>query len=162
MPDLTPSRLWMSLPADVKLLAARSYDWKAPESRREAELAMVRSLRFREAFIRKLSLEKRIGYVASAVRPDDPLAASLLLALHLEHRRPMLAAFMDALAIPHDHGVIDENATVKPPSPETLSSAVKVLDAAFPPDEVTLYLKSLMAVDPETWSGLRELIAARS
>lgn len=161
MSELTPSRLWMSLPAETRMLAARSYDWKAPESRLEAELAIVRSLRFREMFVRKLPLEKRIAYIASAVRPEDPLAASLLLALHLGHRRPMLAAFLDELKIPHDDGVIDEDASVGRPADGALASAVAVLDERFPRDEVALYLKSLLAVDPETWAGLRDLLAAR-
>src|SRR5712691_437865 len=86
--ELTPARLWVSLPAEIRVLAARSWDWKSPETRREADLAIARSLNFREAFVRKLPLEKRIGYLASAVRADDQLASTLLVALHLEHRRP--------------------------------------------------------------------------
>ena len=41
------------------------------------------------------------------MRPDDSLATSLLLALHLGRRQPLLSAFLDRMGIPHDEGMID-------------------------------------------------------
>lgn len=158
MADLSASRIWMSLAPDTRVLAARSYDWKSPESRLEAEVAIARSLRFRDAFVRKLPLEKRIGYLGTAVRPEDPLAASLLLALHLAHRRPMLAAFLDALGIEHDNGLIAQAHELTAPEPSALAAAAAGLYRSFPEDEVTVYLRSLLAIDPETWGGLREVL----
>ena len=160
--EWTPSRIWMGLPHDLRSLAARGYDWKSPETRRDAELAIARSLRFREIFVRKLPLEKRIAYLASAVRPDDALAASLLVALHITHRRPMLATFLDTLGIPHEDGVITAGHEPPPPGAEALADAARTLDTRFPEAEVTLYLKTLLAIDPETWAGLREIAGARA
>jgi hypothetical protein len=162
MSDLTPSKLWMSLPADVRLLAARSYDWKSPESRLEAELTIARALKFRDVFVHKLPLEKRIGYLAQAVRPADSLAASLLLALHLEHRRPILGTFLDVLGIKHDNGLITDDNEVEPPSSEALREAAAKLYEIYPREEVTLYLNSLLAVDPVTWGGLRGAVPANA
>lgn len=160
--DLTPARLWMSLSPEIRMLAARSYDWKTPETRREAVQVIARSLKFRDEFVRKLPLEKRIGYLAMAVRADDSIATTLLLSLHLAERRPMLAAFLDALAIKHDDGLISEGQEISPPTAGTLASAAAVLDSRFPVDEVTLYLTSLVAIDPDTWSGLRETLEKRN
>ena len=158
MADLTPSKLWTMLPQETRLLAARSYDWKTPESRLEAELTIARALKFRDLFVRKLPLEKRIGYLATAVRPADSLAASLLLALHLEHRRPILAAFLDSLGIEHDNGLITEDKEVAPPEAAALAAAAAKLYENFPENDVTVYLKCLLAVDPVTWGGLRETV----
>ena len=161
MAELTPARLWISLPQETRLLAARSYDWKKPESRMEAEIAICRAMKFRDAFVRKLPLEKRIGYLASGIRPDDSLATSLLLALHLEHRRPLLGAFLDALGIKHDNGLITEENEIAAPDGPALAAAARTLYERFPADDVTLYLKSLLTIDPETWGGLRVSAAIR-
>ena len=158
--DLTPVRIWIGLSPELRMLAARSYDWRSADMKREADLAIARSLNFRETFVRRLPLEKRIGYLASAVRPDDSLAASLLLSLHLGHRRPLLAAFMDALGIEHDNGLITGDKKIAPPSASALSEAVSGLYRSFPEDQVTLYLHCLVAIDPGTWGGLRETLAA--
>src|SRR5262245_32046743 len=97
--------LWGALDRPTRVLAARSlyvHDWGDPSPRREADLAIARSLRFREAAVRQLPIEKRVEHVARLARPDESLVSSLLLALHLEARQPMLCAFLDALGIPHE------------------------------------------------------------
>ena len=160
MAELTPTRLWMTLPQETRLLAARSYDWANSESRLEADLSIARSMKFRDSFVRKLPLEKRIGYLAS-IRPTDSLATTMLLALHLQNRRPILSAFLDALGIPHDNGLITEGAEIGVPTAPALADAARKLYEQFKEDEVTLYLESLVAIDPETWSGLQETLTSR-
>jgi hypothetical protein len=154
----TPSQLWAALDAELRLAAARAlyaHDWGDAPTRREADVAIVHGLRFRESAVRQLPVEKRAAYLARGVRPGDSLASSLLLAFHLEHRRPLLGAFLDALGIPHHDGLIAEGHDAKPPSAAELKKAAAALRSAFPDEEIDLYLTALYVLDRETWGGLR-------
>jgi hypothetical protein len=160
----TLAKIWMSLPTSVRSLAAKSFFEHDPNdaaSRLQAEVAIARTLKARDVFVRRMPEEKKIAYLATAVRPDEVLASSLLLALHLAHRRPMLAAFLDALGIPHDNGLIAEDADYSPPDASRLGAAAKTLYEAFPEEEVTLYLQVLLAMDDEMWGGLAGTIEGR-
>jgi hypothetical protein len=151
--------LWTKLDRDVKALAARSlynHDWGDAAPRREADLAIARALRFREAAVRQLPVEKRAEYLVR-LRPDESLATSLLLALHLEARRPMLCAFLDALGLPHEAGLIDAAYDLKPIPGEKIEPAAAALYERFPRAEVDLYLASLKTLDPETWDALPDV-----
>ena len=162
---LTPARLWRSLDAEERMLAARAlftHAWGDPSARREGEMAIARALRFREEAVRKLPVDKRAGYLAKAVQPVDSLAGSLLLALHLEERRGLLSAFLDALGIPHEGGMIAEDHTLTPPGTDALARATEALDARFPSREVDVYLASLLALDPGSWDGLADVLETRS
>ena len=162
--DLTqcaPAQLWASLEPEVRLAAARalySHDWGEAPTRREADFAIIQGMRFRESAVRQLSVDKRASYVARSIRPTESLAGSMLLALHLEQRRAMLSAFLEALKIPHDNGLIAEDHDMKPPSAATLEKAAKALRDRFPADEVELYLATLYVLDRVTWAGLAPLL----
>ena len=158
------AKIWMSLPPPVRSLAARSFFEHDPDdaaSRMQAEAAIARAVKARDVFVRRLPEEKKIAYLASAVRPDEILASSLLLALHLGHRRPMLAAFLDSLGIAHDNGLIAEEVDLTPPDSARLSAAAASLYEKFPEEEVTLYLKVLMAMDDDMWGGLEGVLRGR-
>jgi hypothetical protein len=162
--DLSPAKLWSRLDPETRQLAARSYfshAWSEPGARREAEIAIARALRFREEGVRKLPVDKRVGYLARAVKPDDSLAGALLLALHLEHRRALLGDFLDALHIPHQDGTISEDHVLAPQDPHALEAAVQAVAQAHPPEAVDLYLVSLLALDRDTWSGLAPVLERR-
>jgi len=158
--DLTqcaPSELWASLDPEVRLAAARSlyaHDWGQSPTRREADFAIMQGMRFRESAVRQLPVDRRAQYLARSIRPTDSLAGSLLLALHLEQRRAMLGAFLDALKIPHTDGLINEDHELKPPPAAALKKASKTLTGQFPADEVELYLATLYVLDRDTWGGL--------
>ena len=155
------SQLWASLEPGVRLAAARalySHDWGEAPTRREADFAIIQGMRFRESAVRQLSVDKWASYVARSIRPTDSLAGSMLLALHLEQRRAMLSAFLEALKIPHDNGLIAEDHDMKPPSAATLEKAAKALRDRFPADEVELYLATLYVLDRVTWAGLAPLL----
>ncbi len=163
--SLTPSRLWAVLDRGTRTAAARALYARASRAgdagRADADLAIARALRFRESAVRRLPVEQRVQYLSRAARPDDTLAASLLIALHLAARSRMLAAFLDALGIPHDDGLIREDHRLEPPATAVLEAAVDRLFETFPAEEVGLYLASLLAVDPDTWGGLLPLLGRR-
>ena len=156
-----PAQLWSFLEPEVRLASARSlyaHDWGEAPTRREADFAIMHGMRFRESAVRQLSVDKRASYVARSIRPNDSLAGSLLLALHLEQRRGMLSAFLEALKIPHDNGLISEDHDMKPPTPAALAKAAKVLRDQFPAAEVELYLATLYVLDRDPWAGLAPLL----
>ena len=160
---LGPARVWRSLDRSAREQAARAM-WTSNDDdvRLEASMALARQLRFRPQFVATLPLAKRVGYLARQVRPDDSLAGSLLLALHLGDRRTLLATFLDALGIPHDDGIIDEDHELRSPDHEALVAAVAALDERFQTTEVDLYLATLLAIDPGTWEPLRTILTERS
>lgn len=84
---------------------------------------------------------------------SDGVAGRLLVAYHLHAQRPMMAAFLDALSIPHENGLIAQDETPKPDA-EQLAAAASSLRAAFPAANVDLYFATLVLQDPDTWSGL--------
>jgi hypothetical protein len=68
-----------------------------------------------------------------------------------------MAAFLDALGITHENGLISDE-QVAPPDAAKLSTAVSALRTQFDPSEADLYLQTLLALDPETWGGLNTLL----
>jgi hypothetical protein len=64
----------------------------------------------------------------------------------------MMGAFLDALGIKHENGVIEED-NVKPDAAK-LAPAVAKISAEFPAEDVRLYLQTLVCQDPETWGDL--------
>jgi hypothetical protein len=153
--------LWSGLDEETQKLAARSLyhaTGVAGSGRAEADEAIAAAIRFRVSAVRRLPVDRRVGYLIKAVRPDDSLACTLLLALHLEQRVRMLEAFLVRLGIPQQRGLIDESHELQPPDPEALAAAVDELSSGFPRDEVELYLTSLIAFDRDTWGGLARLL----
>lgn len=158
----TPAVVWSALDAATREAAARalfSSRWDDGAARREANHAIAGALRFRPAAVQQLPIERRVDYLLKAVHPDDSLAHSLLMAFHLEHRRPLLSAFLGALGIPAEDGLIDPDHELVAPAGERLDAAVARLRADFPREEVELYLRCLLAMDPEVWGGLARHLA---
>jgi hypothetical protein len=64
-----------------------------------------------------------------------------------------MAAFLDALGIPHDDGIINEE-SVPPPSRDRLAEAIATLRSSYGKQDVDLYLWTLATLDGETWVDL--------
>ena len=64
----------------------------------------------------------------------------------------MMGAFLDALGIAHENGLIQDDG-VKPDAAK-LGPAAAQLAERFPPEQVSLYLNTLFCQDPATWEGL--------
>jgi hypothetical protein len=70
----------------------------------------------------------------------------------------MLGAFLDALGIAQTDGVIENDERVPPPAAETLREAIASLREHYPADAVDVYLATLLAMDPDFWGGLTEVL----
>jgi hypothetical protein len=79
----------------------------------------------------------------------------VLIVYHLAEQRSMMGTFLDALGIQHDDGLIKED-DVKP-DPSKLGPAAAQIAKQFPPEQVSLYLNTLLCQDPETWGALEGL-----
>lgn len=150
--------VWRELGSDERqaVLAAFWQDTDSMAQQVEAVHAMAKQYKFRPQSILKLPVDRRARQLASMSRVPDNVIARALVVFHLAERRPMLGAFLDALGIHHEDGVIDET-PASPPEPARLSAAVGAISAAFPAADVRLYLRTLAVQDPDSWHGLLAL-----
>lgn len=158
-PDIPrPSQLWKQLSADRRLQAAEAFwrDDEAANEQAEAIGIIAQRIKFRLKSVISMPVEKKAQYLVGLPAVSEILAARLLVTYHLAHQRPMMGSFLDALGIAHKEGIIADE-EMKPPSPDALKKAAAAIAKSYPPDEVSLYLSTLMWQDPETWGALAEL-----
>ena len=154
-----PSQLWKALSPDRKLQAAEAFwgDRNASVEHAEAIVAIAQRIKFRPKSVITLPVEKKAKHLIAVGAVSELVAARLLVAYHLAHQRPMMGAFLDALGIGHEEGLINEE-NVEAPSEEKLAAAAKAIGDAYPGDDVALYLSTLTWQDPDTWGGLKPYI----
>jgi hypothetical protein len=150
-----PSQLWKQLSPERKTHAAEAFwrDENASMEQAEAVATIAQRLKFRPKSAYALPLEKKVKYLVGLPAVSELVAARLLVVYHLEHQRPMMGAFLDALGIKHENGMIEEE-NVEAPPPEKLKDAAALLARTYPPSDVSLYLSTLLWQDPDTWGGL--------
>lgn len=150
-----PTQLWKQLSPERKTLAAGAFwrDENASVEQADAIALIAQRLKFRPKSAMALAVDKKSRYLATMPNVSELVAARLLVAYHLEHQRPMMGAFLDALGMKHEDGLIAEE-DVQPPEPEKLKVAAALLAKSFPAEEVALYLSTLLWQDPDTWGGL--------
>ena len=157
---VSPSRLWRRLPLDRRIEAARAFwqsdDEASQNEQLEAVLALARHMKFRPQSMQAMPLEKRAKYLAQLPAVSDAIAARALVSYHLARQRPMMGAFLDALGISHDNGLITAE-NLEPPARAALAQAAADLTRAYPAQDVSLYLNTLRAQDPQTWEELAGL-----
>jgi hypothetical protein len=164
VPDIPrPSQLWKRLPLERRLQAAEAFwsDDNAAAEQAEAVATIAQRLKFRTKSVMALPREKKARHLVSMPVISELVAARLLVAYHLEHQRPMMGSFLDKLGIKHENGLIDEEETPSP-LPERLREAAMTLAESYPPDDVALYLSTLIWQDPETWGGLSDAPESRT
>jgi hypothetical protein len=140
--------------SEQRLLAARAFwsDEQATDDQIQAVMLISQQKKFRPKTVLSLDDERKAKHFAGLATLPDALAARTLVVYHLAEQRPMMAAFLDALGIAHENGLIQDD-SVKPDA-EKVAAAVKTIARQFPPENVTLYLDTLRCQDPETWNAL--------
>jgi Putative nucleotidyltransferase substrate binding domain len=163
MPD-RPSRLWKDLPLDKRVAAAEAF-WRDDQAsgieaqHLEAVVAIARRLNFRAKSVASLPVERRAKQLAQIGDVSDALATRALIAYHFAAQRPLMAAFLDALGLAHENGLITQE-EVAPPDRDKLQAAFEAVRQAHPAEDVALYLRTLAALDGDTWVNLDALLAA--
>lgn len=154
-----PARLWRDLTIDQRLAlsAALWADQESVSQQVEAVQLIARQLRFRPQSVLTEPVEKRIRQLANLHTVSESVANRALVVYHLGSQRLMLEAFLTRLGISHENGMIADT-LVTAPDPAALRDAAKALATEFPADSVRLYLRTLAAQDPETWSALAGIV----
>lgn len=153
-----PSQLWKGLSPERKLQAAEAFwqDGNAAAEQAEAIVLIAQRIKFRPTSVYALPREKKARHLVGLGAMSDIIAARLLVAYHLRHQRPMMGAFLDALGVTHEDGLIADE-QVQSPAAGRLRDAAGTIAASYPPADVTLYLSTLMWQDPDTWAGLADV-----
>lgn len=153
-----PSRIWKRMTSDRRGDAAQLFwsDEQSSEQQVEACALIATHMKFRAKSVLGLPIDKKVTYLVRLPNISDAVAARALVNYHLERQRPMMAAFLDALGVAHENGLISDETVVKPES-EKLRAAATQLASQYPADEVSLYFSTLVSQDPETWGELAEL-----
>ena len=149
----TPARLWKRMSAEQRLRAAQALyrDDDAAGDQRQAAMLVAKQKKFRPKTVLGLDNDRKARYLASVSDLPEDLAARMLIVYHLAEQRPMMSAFLDALGIAHENGMIQEDEVT--PDPAKIATATAVISAAYPADDVSLYLDTLRWQDPAAWGG---------
>ena len=154
---LTPARMWRHMPAEQRQRVALAFwrDEEAADDQVQAALLIAQQKKFRPKTVVGLDDDRKAKHLASITALPETLAARALVVYHLAEQRPMMGAFLDALGIAHENGVIKDDGA-KPESSKIGPAAAQIAKQ-FPADDVRLYLNTLVCQDPETWGALSEL-----
>lgn len=153
----TATRLWKHLPPGDRLAAASAFFAEPSPELAPSALGVLASARhMRPQAARALDADSQAHILATVLEPGESLAQGLLVALHLVHRRAMLAAFLDALGLPHDNGVLKQEADALPPVAEPQARAAVSALAPFPWPQVETYLNALWLQEPDRWAALEQ------
>ena len=153
--SVRPSRLWKDMPADKRLLAAEAF-WREEQAdaqmqHMDAVVTIARRLNFRPKSVHALPVERKAKHLSQLSDVSEAVATRALISYHFTVKRDLMAAFLDALEIKHDNGLISEE-SVPAPSRERIAAAITTLKGTFPPEDVDLYLRTLAALDEDTWA----------
>ena len=156
--EFRPSRLWKKLSSERRLAAAELFwsDEQSTEQQIEAVGALASHMKFRPKSVISLPIDKKAKYLATLPVVSDTVAARALVNYHLDRQRPMMAAFLDALGIAHENGLISEENVTKPDAAQ-LKAAASDLVSKFPKEDVLLYFSTLVSQDPDTWGPLADV-----
>ncbi len=155
---LTPARLWKRMTADQRHRAARAFwsDEAAADDHIQAVLLISQQKKFRPKTVIGLDEERKARHLASLPSLPDTLAARALVIYHLAEQRPMMGAFLDALGIAHENGLIQADNVM--PDQAKVAPAAAAIAQQYPAEDVSLYLSTLLCQDPETWGALKGIV----
>jgi hypothetical protein len=151
-------RVWKRLQREEKVAAARHFFAEPPQELYATALgAVVKARHLRPQVARSMPVEDLSRALAGILDPGEPLAAGLVVALHLGERRELLKTFLDAAGLAHEEGVLKDEGEPAPVGAPALQKGLAALGARFPAHEVKTYLNALWLQDPDRWSGLQDL-----
>jgi hypothetical protein len=153
-----PSAIFKQMSTERRREAADAF-WRSkqdPQEQAEVVALIAQRLKFRTKSVVVLPVEKKTQYLLGLLSLPEMVAARLLVAYHIAHQRPLMAAFLDALGVKHDNGMIADDTDVTP-TPEQLRTAVGTIAPSFPKEDVAVYLSTLYWQNTDTWGPLAEM-----
>ncbi len=106
---------------------------------------------------RQPRVERHASMMTALARPNlDAAAAALLRAWLVKKQAAMLVDFLNALAIPHENGVVED----LPGEMEDtkLKAAVEILLGKYPHEAVAVYLNAFNDMNAANWPNLKTLL----
>jgi hypothetical protein len=155
---MNAARLWKLMTAEQRRRASAAL-WAAQEAandQAQAVMLIARQMKMRPKSAVGLDADRKVRYLASVPDVPESLAASLLVAYHIAEQRPMMGAFLDALGITHENGLIHEGATA--PDAARIPAAAATVAKTYPSEDVALYFNTLVSQDPLTWGALESIV----
>jgi len=154
--------VWRALGDEERLEATDAF-WshfdRDRESVRQAMSWLATSLRFRPRTVSRFSPSKKAKYLARRSCPDG-IIPDILVALHFERRRGLMATFLDAAGIGHEDGHITDDAAEEAASMDALVAAIVEVQSNANPRELDLYLTVLCCMGNDLWTNLPEAMRA--
>ena len=155
----TIRKLWKALTPDERARAVDACltDDDTGGVKTTTRTAVAGALKFRPQTVGTWPRTKLVAEAARLPLDDVQLLSAYIVDLHLGHRRPMMAAFLNALNIPNDGGRIDSESTVV--SVQDAAAVKRAADALvknFPADEVVTYFLTLLLQDADVWRGVTD------
>ena len=155
------------MPPERRKRAAEAF-WRDSESpdiqvqQMEVVGVLARRLNFRTKSILALPVERKARHLAQLTDISDAVVMRALVAYHFADQRPLMGAFLDALGLAHDNGLITAE-DVPPPTQAQVQSALDALRQAghFPSEDVEFYLRTLASLDSETWTNVDAVLQAQ-
>ena len=140
--------------AEQRLRAASALwrDDQAASDQTQAALLIAKQRKFRPKTVAALDDDRKARYLASVPDLPEDIAARLLILYHMAEQRPMMGAFLDALGIAHENGLIEGDTVA--PDPAKIVAAVAAIAKEYPAHDVSLYLNTLLWQDPAAWGRL--------
>ncbi len=143
--------------AEQRLAAADAF-WREDQAdiqvqHADAILSIAKRLNFRAKSVQALPVERRARFLAQLPDVSDAVATRALISYHFKAKRDVMAAFLDALGIAHENGLIGDE-SVTPPTRDQLVAAIAKLRSLFPVADADLYLRTLVTLDGDTWAEL--------
>ena len=153
----TPGRLWKRMTLQQRQRAALELwrDETVAAEQAQAVQLIAKHMKFRPKTVAGLDDEAKARHLASVPLPDA-LATRVLVLYHLAEQRPMMGAFLEALGLAHDNGLIQEEDHVTPDQAK-IGPAAAAIAKAHPAADVSIYLNTLLCQDPEMWGALQGL-----
>jgi hypothetical protein len=151
----TSLKLWRTLAREDRVAAARAF-WQRPPQEAGAAAAqeIVKILRVRPQAFHKVPLDQRVSALAGLAHPPEHLADALLVALHVGARRSLLVDFLDRMSIPHEEGLISDEAEWPAITESAAQEALAALTLRHTPQAVRVYWNALWLQDPTRWAAL--------
>jgi hypothetical protein len=158
-----PYAVWDLLTEDERRAAAAAlWDNADRDSRAPVELVLAKELKFRPHSVARLSTDRVAGrLVRLAEEVPENVLFQFLFHLHMAERRELLSAFLDAVGLPHDNGVLDLPEDFEAPDEAAVGRAAAQL-LADRGHAALVYLATLKVADAELWRGVDSVLEAHA
>lgn len=147
-PDRTTvDRVWRALTSDERASAAEAFARDDEDFLQFMQERVARGLHFRRQTIETWPIGRTASAFAARRIRSPEILGSLLRRLHLEFRRSMMGAFLDALGVEHEDGEAEEiEQLAAAATPERVALAADAIASDHPLLDVIVYLSTLVAL----------------